>query len=106
MSRLYYDHLIEFEQLEQEIKAIVETLEEREELWHLIDEIIHHRVLGCVLNNLHLDYHEEFLCKFHQCPHDSILLEFLKEKVDEDIEQVIKHELENLNFELLEELRS
>ena len=47
MSKVYYDHLIVLGDIESRIKSIAETQEEREELWQLVDDIIHQRVLAC-----------------------------------------------------------
>jgi len=41
MSKLFFDHLIILEDLETEIKEVAESPEEKEELWQLIDEILH-----------------------------------------------------------------
>ncbi|MGB6882108.1 MAG: hypothetical protein WBD86_02315, partial [Microgenomates group bacterium] len=65
MSKIFYDHLIVFEEVDRYIKDTVETHEERDELWQIVDEIVHHRVLGCVLDKLPKEHHEEFLGKFH-----------------------------------------
>ena len=106
MSKIFYDNLIILEEVETEIKKAAETSEEKEELWHLVDEIIHHRVLGCILDKLPGEYHGEFLEKFHKTPHDESLIIFLKEKSGEDIEDLIRKEIENLNSELLREIKS
>ena len=105
MSKIFYDHLIILEEVEAEVKKSVKTAEEREELWILVDEIIHHRVLICVLDRLPREHHQEFLQKFHEKPHDETLIDFLKEKGGQDFEGVIKEEIEALNSELLQEIR-
>jgi len=106
MSKIFYDHLIVFEEVETEIKKAAETSEERKELWCLVDETIHHRVLGCILDKLPGEHHHEFLTKFHKKPHDETLIDFLKERGGQDFEEVIKGEIEALNSELLEQIKS
>ncbi|MBU0569941.1 hypothetical protein KKB40_04135 [Patescibacteria group bacterium] len=101
---LFYDHLIILEDLGVEIKNIVETSEEREELWQLIDEIIHHRVLGCIFDCLPDEHHHHFLTMFHDAPHDCELVQFINELADTDIEDVIRGELSKLQKELLQEM--
>jgi hypothetical protein len=105
MSKIFYDHLIVLEELEVVIKNTAETPQEKEELWNLVDEIVHHRVLICVLDRLPIQYHQEFLGRFHEKPHDESLIDFLKEKGGQDFEEVIKKEIEALNHELLREIR-
>lgn len=106
MSKIFYDHLIVLEEVDRQIKDNVETSEEKEELWQVVDEIIHHRVLGCVLDHLPGEYHEEFLGKFHEAPHDESLLDYLNEKIKENIEELIKQEIGGLASEILKELKA
>jgi hypothetical protein len=101
---LFYDHLIIFEDFESEIKDVVETSEEKEELWQLVDEIIHHTVLDCILDRLPEEHHHDFLCMFHKCPYDETLLDFLNELIEESIESVITEEVDSLKKELLLEI--
>lgn len=105
MSKLYYDHLLVLDEVEAEIKKSAKTLEEKEELWKVIDETIHHRVMGCVLDRLPREHHEEFLQKFHKAPHDENLLIYLQEKIGENVEELIRQEIGNLAYELLKEFR-
>ncbi len=105
MSHIFYDHLIVLDDLEKEIKNVAETPEEKEELWKIVDETIHHRVLGCILDQLPKESHTEFLEKFHKAPYDENLMGYLKAKVGENIEEVIKQEIGSLAYELLNEIR-
>jgi hypothetical protein len=105
MSKVYYDHLIVLDDIENKIKDIAETREEKEELWQLVDDIIHNRVLVCVLDNLPKDHHEEFLGMFHEAPHSLSLMDYLKERIKDNIEELIKQEIGGLATELLEELQ-
>ena len=102
MSKLYYDRLIVFEEVEAEIKKVAKTSEEKEELWREIDEIIHHKLMGCVLEKLPKEYRHEFLEKFEEAPQDEGLFKFLTERVGEDIEDFLKLETEKLKIELLQ----
>ena len=104
MSKIFYDHLIIFEKLDSLIKESCETCEEKEELWNLIDEIIHHRVLGCVLDKLAEEYHYEFLTKYHSFPFDDDLFSFADQLVEDNLEKVISREIEDLEKEIIEEI--
>jgi hypothetical protein len=105
MSKLFFDQLIVLDEVDKEIKKVASSKEEQEELWQLVDEMVHHRVMGCVLDRLPKLHHEEFLAKFNAAPHDESLLDYLKEKIGENIEELIKQEVGDLAFELLEEIR-
>ena len=104
MSKLFYDHLIVLEELEHHLRDIVESSDEREELWQLIDEIIHHRVLGCILDRLPGEHHDEFIERYSSMPHDNSLLKYINELVEESMEELIKTELNNINEEIFQEL--
>ncbi len=107
MSKLFFDHLLEFKKIDKEIKRVAKTSEEREELWGLVDEIIHHKVMGCILDKLPRDSHEEFLEMFHSAPHDEeLIFGYLRTKVGVDIEENLKHEIAKISEELLGEMKS
>ena len=105
MSKIFYDHLIILNDVDRLIKDATDVEEERHELLHLIDELIHHRVFGCILGHLPREHHEEFLDSFHQTPHDEALIEFINEKTEQKIEEVIQKEMETLKEEILETIR-
>lgn len=101
MSKVYYDHLLAFDEIEKVVKKYAKTQEEKEELWGLIDEIIHHKALGFVLDNLDKKHHEEFLEIFHKCPHDEIVIfSYLKEKTNLEIERQMQDHFKNIVDEI------
>ncbi len=106
MSKLFFDHLLDLKEVDKQIKKVAKTSEEREELWGLIDEIVHHKVMGCILGNLPREHHEEFLEIFYTSPHDEeLLFRYLRRKVGENIEGLIKQEIGGLAAEILEEIK-
>ena len=105
MSKIFYDHLIVLSDIEKEIKKSASTEEEKHELWEVVDEMVHHRVMGCVLDRLPREHHEEFLDRFHKAPHDENLIDYLKEKVGENIEELIRQEVGNMAYELLTDIK-
>lgn len=107
MSKIFWDRLLALDDLDREVKRIAKTQEEREEIWHLIDEIVHHKAMGCILDNLPRDDHEEFLEMFHKSPHDEdLLFGYLQKKIGRNIKEILKQELGNLSFEILGEIKS
>jgi len=106
MSKIFYDHLLILEEVNLFIKRTAQTEEEREELWGLVDEIIHHKVFDVILGKLPREHHEEFLEKFHKSPHDESLIDYLKEKIGQNIEELIKQEIGSLGEEILREIKN
>lgn len=107
MSKLFFDRLVELKKIDKEIKKVAKTSGEREELWGIVDEIVHHKVMGCILDRLPRDNHEEFLEMYHKSPHDEeLLLGYLKTKAGPNIEEAIRQEIGALSVELLEEINS
>ena len=104
MSKLFFDNLVKFGDLEQVIKNVAESEDERHELWHIVDELVHHHVLGCVFDHLPHEHHEEFLQKFHDDPADELLLHFINTRASIDFGDILKGELRNLQGSILSEV--
>mgnify|MGYP006969399007 CR=1 FL=1 len=105
MSKIWYDHLIILEEIGEEIDSATETHEEKHEMWRLVDEIVHHKVMHTTLKHLPREHHEDFLGKFHEAPHNEGLVEYLNEKIGKNIEDLIRQEIGDLAFELLEKIK-
>lgn len=101
MSILFFDKLIVLDKLDLHIKKKYESNEERQELWLLVEEIIHHKVMGCCLDHLPKEHHNEFLDLFHKSPYDENLLKFLSDKTKKDMKKIIKDEIKMLTKDLL-----
>ena len=105
MAQLFYDHLIKIEEVSKELGKYRLTTVEREEILDTIDEHVHHRVLGVILQKLPKEKHEVFLHKLHDGPHKLELLEELKKDI-KDIEKLIRQEGEKIKKEILHEIRN
>jgi hypothetical protein len=105
MSKVYYDHLIILEEVEIEVRNLPNEKEEKMELEHMIEEIIHHKVMERVLNHLPRQNHAEFLDKFTQKPFDHGLISYIDEKIEESIEKHISDEIGKLKKELLQDIK-
>jgi len=104
MSKIWYDDILNLSEIESEIKKIAKSQEEREELWQIVDEIVHHKVLSCVLDHLPHEHHEVFINRFHKSPHDESLLGYLKRTIGHNIEELIRQEIGDLASEILGEI--
>lgn len=105
MSKLFFDHLIEFEEIEIELKKLDVTHEERIELERLIDSMVHHRVVDRILTHLPAEHHEEFLDKYYKKPYDPVLLSWINQRIEESVEKHVKDEVAKLKKEILKDLR-
>lgn len=102
MSHIFYDHLLDLSLVDKEIKKHIKDPDERAEIYSLVDEIVHHRVIGCILDKLPEPHHKEFLGKFSDKPHDLSLFKYLSERIPEDIETFVREEVYLLGTELLQ----
>ena len=100
MSILFFDKLIVLDKVERKIKKMSSTSEEKQEFFQLVEEVIHHKVVGCCLDHLPKDNHSEFLEKFYSAPYNEKLLEYLDEKTKKDMKKVIKDEIKALTKDL------
>jgi len=101
MSKIFYDHLIVLEEVDTQIKSLAETEDERKELWDLVDDMVQKKVMDRIFSLLPSQDHEEFLGLFHEKPHDESLLSYLAEKIQDNIEEKIKSDVEDLKEEIL-----
>lgn len=107
MSQLFFDKLVKLPKVEREIKFRSDSIEEKTEMWELVDNIVHHSVLDIVLFHLPLEHHDEFLTIYHKCPHDEVLIfEFLHKKSGKDIKDLIKKSIRSLEEDILKDVFS
>lgn len=104
MSLLFFDHLLDFGDIHEHIQIIAESSEEKEELWNLIDQIAHHRVMTRILDTLPSEHHTDFLERFHNAPHSSTHIVYLNERTNGEIEKNIAEEVTLLKKEILEDI--
>ena len=102
MSKIFYDHLIEFEEIKTNIGLITENFEEKEDLWNLVDEFINHKVLITILTNLDIEYHDEFLLMFLDKPYDVGIIDYLDDKLPCPFCELIDEMRSKVNQELEE----
>lgn len=103
MRPTFYDNLINTAPI---MAAISEELShiEQEEIHEMIEDILHHRILEIILNDLPEEHHENFLVKFHSDPTDQDLLILIKKhspKIEEKISEVVLHVHQDLKSDLL-----
>lgn len=105
MSKLFYDHLIVLKEVEVTLRSADFSPEEKERVHQAVEETIHYHVMTCILDHLPREHHNQFLELFHRSPHHPGLLTFLKDRV-ENIEELIKQEVKDLEKLLLEDIES
>jgi hypothetical protein len=106
MSSIFWDNLILLPAVEAEIKTVAETEEEKHELWQIVDEIIHHRMLELILDVLNEEHHHEFLERFHQAPHDEMHFVYLEERVEGNIKELFIEKIKEFEAEILRDIRA
>ena len=105
MTKLFYDHLIMIDDLFDEIHLLEISVDEKQSLKQMIDEMTHHAVLTHVLDILPRTHHEEFLEKFHTSPFDVQLILYLEEKSGKNIHSEILTIGEKLKKEIRSEIK-
>jgi len=97
--------LISLKKVEKIIKESSATPEEKEELWKIVDEIVHHKVVGCILDSLDKKHHQEFLDRFTKSKLNQEIINFLEEKAGKEISSKIKKTIKDLEIEILREIK-
>lgn len=101
MTTLFFDELITANKLNKKINQQCQSTDEKMELWQMVEEIIHHRVLGCCLHHLPQEEHSNFLEMFHSKPFDKRIIKYLDEKTKKNMKKIIKKEINDLTKDLL-----
>lgn len=105
MAKIFYDHLVEIEEVFIELDKFELTKEEKEEFVALIDETLHQQLLNVILSNLPTELQEMFLDQFYKAPYRPELLDFVKEKATIDIEKTIREEALKIKKEILADIK-
>ena len=106
MSKIFYDVHIHFEEIEIELDKLEIEHEEKQELEHLIEEMVHHRIMDRLLMHLPRQHHTEFLDRFHKTPYDHKLLSWLDARIEKSVEEHIKDEMEKLKEKILSDIQA
>ncbi len=101
MSKVFYDDIIDLKDVEKQLKRAVKDYDERVEIYKLIDDILHHRLLSSILEKLPKENHKEFVQKFCDHPHDESHIEYLTKRINQDMKEFIKSEARVLSTEIL-----
>ena len=91
------------EKIHLHIKKAGLAAPQEKEVYSLIEETIHIRILDAVLEKLPADKHEEFLEKFHREPDDLKLMAYLRHHIA-DVEKHLKATFSKLEREILKDL--
>ncbi|MAG59848.1 hypothetical protein CMO96_03625 [Candidatus Woesebacteria bacterium] len=106
MSKIFYDKYIVLAEVEVGLRKLDLEHEEKQELEHLIDEMVHHRVFDRILTHLPKDHHTEFLDRFHKAPYDAELIDYVDDRIEESVEKHVKDEMEKLKKEILGDIKA
>jgi len=101
----FYHHLIHTDDVISEINLYDISVDDKDELVDLVQQIFHNHTFNLILSHLPKNKHSEFLSRFESVPHDLALLEFIKKEIKIDIEEAIKDQSEKIKKELLAEIK-
>lgn len=107
MSKLFYDHLLNLDEVDSLIKETAASEEVKQDLWKQVEGIVNPKVLEKILDKLPVENHEEFLELFHKCPHDEfVIFGYLRRKTGQnDIEEILQEELKDIGPGILKEIK-
>lgn len=105
MAFLFYDHLVN----KHEILIIIDQLdaepEKKSKLKTLVDEILHNHVVGHILERLSPPHHGRFIEMLSETPYDLKIIEYLRSKIGEDIDDTIKDHGQGVVQKILEDFK-
>ncbi len=81
MSKIFFDHLVSIRKVRRNVSRIAQSVDEKEDLWGLIDEYINRRIILSILEQLDENYHEEFISSLLDKPYDTGLIDYLDKRL-------------------------
>ncbi|MBI5356221.1 hypothetical protein HZB78_01245 [Candidatus Collierbacteria bacterium] len=104
MTNIFYWHLVELSPLKNELLSRGIENPDLAEIVDHVEEIIHHRTLSLVFDNLPPEHHREFSLRLAKNPRDPEIWEFLHQKIKKDLSISIEENIRLVISEILSEL--
>lgn len=104
MSILFYDHLVDKNQIIIFIEKLDEPENYKSRMKHLVDDIIHQGLIKFILDKLHPTHHVTFLTRVKSAPYDPEIIYYLKDHVSPDIEEELTKEADKLISIIMKDL--
>lgn len=106
MAIIFYDHLIDYSDIELHLTILKLKPKKRNKFRQIIDSIFHAGLLEFILQKLHPRHHRTFLSRLEYAPYDPKLLEYLKKHIDDQIETQLTTELHRIKQLILRDLKN
>lgn len=104
MTKIFYWHLVELSPVKTELAGRgVEEADLREILGH-VEEIIHHRTLSLIYDQLPIEHHREFSYRLGKNPQAKEIWNFINEKSGKDLSLEIEKNIRDTISEILKDL--
>ena len=101
MSILFYDHLINKDEVIILIESSDNPENHKSKAKQLVDDIIHQEVIGFILEKLEEPKHHTFLCLIEERPYDPEIFLYLRQHTSPTID----NELEQFATSLIKEIK-
>ena len=101
MSIIFYDHLIKKEEILILIDRTNEPENHKNRAKQLVDDVIHHEIVGFILERLDKSKHTTFLTLIDERPFDPEIILYLRDHVSPTIET----ELEQFAHDLIGQIK-
>lgn len=104
MPILFYDHLINKDEIHYHIETLHSNKEHQIKLKELVNEVIHQEIINYIIGKLKSFHHQLFLDKLHATPYDPDILIFLKENIHPEIEEQITDHFQTITIKIKKDL--
>lgn len=102
MAKTFADHLLNQHEIHLHLDLSVSDPQQKAELINLVDDIFTHHLLDTVLHHLPSKHHQDFIELLKQGLSDPKILDFLKSKIEIDIE----HEIRTMAAKIKSEIKA
>lgn len=106
MSIIFYDHLIDRTEIHIHLDKLDLPEEKKSEFRSTIDNIIHAGLMEWILQKLHPHHHQTFLNRLQQAPYDPELIRYLKDHINEAVEDSLQQQSQKIIKQVTADLDS
>lgn len=103
--KVFYSHLlVKYGELTATVESLEISRSEKSKALELINQTIHHEVIGAILDHIDERHHRKILTRIAAAPDDPTVLDLVNRLAADDIETALRKRIAAMHLDLMEDL--